>query len=456
MITIIHSNYFNYKGITVKKFILTLACLLLAAPAMAGTDGMTTLKESVVSAVKNHPQIKSMVHNRDAMSSNMSAALGRFFPSIDFSADYGYQEYSSSTTRAAGTDNDMNVAADSTLQLTQPLYDGMDRMSDYEGSKYRLNSAEYRLYDSVETVALDAIRSHIDVVRERKLVTLAGENITAHQEVLDSIVERVSAGAGSRADEMQARGRVARAETTLITYSGSLRVAEAEYARQTGKMPGPLSPAGYHPDYAEGTIEAMLDKAIAGNPKVKFYTSELDAIKQDKDMVQSSYLPTLDLQLSTRNTDELDGSETYIQDNRAMLAFNWNLFNGTSDYHRVQAADARVKEAQSSLQDAVDDLTRQVMNAWTEYQTAVKSVEKHQEALSYSQESRDMYLMQFNVGQRSLLDVLDSINEVFSNSVLLETAMSNREFSMYKFLALQGELVNKLEVASNNYDPEAE
>jgi len=440
----------------VKKFLLaTLACLLLGTPALAGTDGMTTVKETVVTAVKQHPQIKSLVHNRDAMSSTMSAALGRFFPSLDFFADYGYQDYSSSTTRAQGTDKEYNLAADSTLQLTQPLFDGMDRMSDYEGSKYRLKSAEYRLFDSVETVALNAIRSHIDVVRERKLVTLAGENITAHQSVLDSIVERVSAGAGSRADEMQARGRVARAETTLITYSGDLRIAEAEYARLTGKMPGPLSPAGYHPDYSEGTIEAMLDKSIAGNPKIKYYTSELDAIKQDKDMAQSTYMPSLDLKLSTRNTDELDGSETYIQDNRAMLAFNWNLFNGTTDYNNVQAADSRVKSAQSELQNAVDDLTRQVMNAWTEYQTAVKSVEKHEEALKYSQESRDMYLMQFNVGQRSLLDVLDSINEVFSNSVLLETAMSNREFSMYKFLALEGELLKKLEVASKEYDPEA-
>lgn len=449
-------NFPKNKGFDVKKFILTtLACLVLATPALAGTDGTTTLKETVITAVKHHPQIKAMLFNRSAVSSDMSAALGRFFPSLDFTADYGYQGYSSSATRAQDTNEGMKIAADSTITLTQPIYDGMNRLSDYEGSKYRLQSAEQRLFDNVESVALDAIRAHIDIVRERKLVTLAGDNITAHQEVLDSIVERVSAGAGSKADEMQARGRVARAETTLINYSGSLKNAEAEYARVTGKMPGPLADAGYHPDYAEGTLEAMLDKAIANNPKVKVYMAELEATKQDKDMTSSSYLPSLDLELSSRNTDELDGSETFIQDNRAMLALNWNLFNGSTDYHQVQAADARVKESEALLQDTVDDITRQVMNAWSDYQTSVKAVEKHEEALRYSQESRNMYLMQFNVGQRSLLDVLDSINEVFSNSVLLETAQSNRTFSMYKFLALQGELIKKLEVASNEYDPEA-
>ena len=95
------------------------------------------------------------------------------------------------------------------------------------------------------------------------------------------------------------------------------------------------------------------------------------------------------------------------------------------------------------------------MTAWSDYQTEVKAVEKHREALRYSEESRDMYLLQFNVGQRSLLDVLDSINENFSNSVLLETSLANRTFSLYKFLALQGELVHRLDVAANTYDPEA-
>lgn len=440
-----------------KRFILaTLVCLLLSTPAIAGTDGKTTLKESVVAAVKQHPQIKAMLYNRDAMSSNLSASLGRFFPSLDFTADYGYQGYSSSTTRAQGKNEGMNTAADSTMTLTQPIFDGFNRLSDYEGSKYRLQSAEQRLYDNVESIALDAIRSHIDIVRVRKLVTLAGENITDHQKVLDSIVERVAGGAGSKADEMQARGRVARAETTLITYMGDLRTSEAQYARLTGVMPGPLTTVDYHPEFANGTLDTMLDKAVANNPKIKIYMAELEASKQDKDVTNSTYLPSLDLKLSSRNTDELDGSETFIQDNRAMVAFNWNLFNGTSDYHDLQAAKSRVKESEATLQDSVDDLTRQVMTAWADYQTAVQSIAKHQEALRYSMESRDMYLMQFNVGQRSLLDVLDSINEVFSNSVLLETAQSNRDFSMYKFLALQGELINNLEVPTKDFDPETE
>jgi len=420
--------------------------------AFADVDGTVSLKESVVDAVKQHPQIKALLYNRDAVSKSKAASLGRFFPSLDLSSDYGLQNYNSSTTRAAETEQRNRTASDSSLTLTQNVFDGMDRYNDYQSEKARLNSADNRLIDNVETVALDAIRAHIDVVRERKLTTLAGENITAHQEVLNSIAERVAGGAGSKADEMQARGRVARAETTLITYTGALRTAEAEYIRTVGKTPMVLADPEYHPEYIPGTMGQIMEKTLDNNPKIHIYKAEVEVTERDKNVVESSMYPDLDVELSSRYTNNLDGTETYLSDNRAMLALSWNLFSGGTDYNDTRTAKARIMEARENLQDITDDLTRQVATAWAEYETSIGSIAKHQEALQYSIESRDMYLMQFNVGQRSLLDVLDAINEVFSNSVLLETAQSNRNFTLFKFLTLEGDLIRTLEVAENTYD----
>ncbi len=440
-----------------KQLVTTLfITLILACATIAGAEETSSIKVTVTKAVKHHPQIKSLLYNREAMSQNLASSLGRFFPSLDLTSNAGFQQYSSSTTRDAGSESRHRTASDATVKLSQNLFDGMDRYNTYQGSKERLTSAEYRLFDNVETVALNAIRAHIDVVRQRKLVTLAEENITSHQEVLDSIAERVQAGAGSLADEMQARGRVARAETTLITYTGDLRIAEAEYTRMVGNAPGPLDDAEFTMERVPENMESILDQAMEQNPKIKIFKTELVVVESDKKVAQAKFFPTVDLEVSSRNTNHIDGSDTYLQDNRAMLAMNWNLFSGTSDYHNTKRDSARVKEAEANLQDTIDDMTNQVASTWAEYETTVGSIEKHFEALSYSMESRDMYLMQFNVGQRSLLDVLDSINEVFSNSVQLETAQSNYTFTLYKILALEGVLVNSLEVTATEYDPEAE
>ncbi|NDV18289.1 TolC family outer membrane protein [Pseudodesulfovibrio sp. JC047] len=426
--------------------------LVLSVPAMAQTDTGMTVKDSVVAAVKQHPKIKAMLFNRDAVSKAQLSALGRFFPSLNLTGEAGWQEYSSALTRSTNVDRHTRTPTDVTVSVSQPIFDGFDRWSDYKREGARLTSAEGRLVDNVETVALDAVRAHVDVVRIRRLVNLAGENITAHQQLLDSITERVEGGAGNKADEMQAKGRVARAETTLVTYIGQLRAAEADYARTVGVTPKVLDDPEYNPEYIPATAEQILDITLENNPKIAVYKAEIEVAERTKGVLESSMYPEIDVYYAHRNTDDLDGSDSWVQDDKAMLRANWNLFNGMSDYNDVRTASARVREAKSTLQDTTDDLIRQVAAAWAEYESSIGQIEKYQEALQYSLESLDMYLMQFNVGQRSLLDVLDATNEVFSNKVQLETSTSNRNFTLYKFLALEGQLMKTLEVASNTYD----
>ncbi|WP_243544989.1 TolC family outer membrane protein [Pseudodesulfovibrio tunisiensis] len=439
-----------------KILLAAFVAVLCCAPAWAGTDGTTSLKETVALAVKSHPKVKAMLHNREAMSRTLSASLGRFFPSLDLSSSYGLQQYDSQDTRLAGRDQDSKAASDSTLTLTQNVFDGMERLSRYDMDKARLDSAEGRLFDNVETIGLDAVRAHIDVHRERMLAHLAVENVASHKDILSSIAERVAAGAGSRADEMQARGRLARAETTLITYEGNLRTVEANYLRMTGHTPGVLAVPGFAPEFMPASLEEVMERTLADNPKLRVYKAEVAAASESRDMVDARMYPDVDIKLSSRYTDNLDSSRTYLQDNRAMLALSWNLFSGGSDYNDSKAAEARIDEAQANLQDTTDDLVRQVSSAWSEYVTAAGQVAKHTEALQYSRESRDMYMLQFNVGQRSLLDVLDAVNEVFSNAVLLESARNNQIFTLYKLRTLEGKLVATLELGRDSYDSSSE
>ena len=110
-------------------------------------------------------------------------------------------------------------------------------------------------------------------------------------------------------------------------------------------------------------------------------------------------------------------------------------------------AKACEEEGYALFEKTALDVNRDVVAAWFDYQTAVKEVENYKRTLDFSRETNEMYMVQFNVGQRSLLDMLDSLNEVFNNSVLLETARMNRSYSLYKLLALQGRLVRALEIS---------
>jgi len=57
------------------------------------------------------------------------------------------------------------------------------------------------------------------------------------------------------------------------------------------------------------------------------------------------------------------------------------------------------------------------------------------------------YRSQFNVGRRSLLDVLDAQNSRYNTQVRLETARFSEIFSQYQLLAATNRLLSTLQVA---------
>ena len=406
-----------------------------------------SLEASITDALKQHPQIKSLKYNREAVDNTVEAAFGRFFPRVDLYSEMGLQNYSSPYTRANNTDY-WKYASDNRATLTQNLFDGYNRTSEHDRELAKQESARSRLSDTIETVALDAIRAHVDVARQRELIRLAQDNVARHETILQSIKERVDAGAASRADEMQALSRLARARTTLVTYQGELKVAEADYARAVGQAPTELVPPEYPSGLAPVNMEQVAEKALSSNPKINTYSYEITVAQEERDIVGSRMYPTLDLKASTRYTDDLDESLSWIWDNRLMLVVNWNIFNGTTDYYDKKAAEARIHEAEADLNDTVDGIMRLVSTAWAEYHMSIDQVTLYTQALDYSTQSRDMYMQQFNVGQRSLLDVLDAENELFSNAVLLKTAIYNRTYSVYKIQAIQGTLIQAMDMTA--------
>jgi len=64
-----------------------------------------------------------------------------------------------------------------------------------------------------------------------------------------------------------------------------------------------------------------------------------------------------------------------------------------------------------------------------------------------SENSLDAYQQQFSLGQRTLLDLLDSQNEVFGSRQALVNAQYDELFAMYRVLNSMGVLVRSLNVA---------
>ena len=129
-----------------------------------------------------------------------------------------------------------------------------------------------------------------------------------------------------------------------------------------------------------------------------------------------------------------------------MGVMRWNVFSSGADVAADKAAAARVRQASQTVFNYADDLSLQMNDTWTRYLAAKEQQKYYEEAMGYNRQTLDAYLEQFNLGERSLLDVLDAENELFSSSTQYETATGNVIVGAYTLRALMGVLLPELGV----------
>ncbi len=408
------------------------------------------VKESVLFGMQNHPRIKSFQEYRESASYDIDRARSGWFPRLDVRAGYGPRMYSDETTRFLEHDDNWYMRSDADVVLSQTLWDGFATQRRVDLAKERFSSADSRLFDNSEAVALDAVLAHINVLRQLKIVELSHQNILAHEKILSGQKERVSSGASSMADVTQTQARLARAHSSLATAEADLANAVADYKAATGVEAENLAPVEF-PAAAPLDYKDTLEQCIANNPKLAALKSDARAAVAQTGIAKSAFHPNVYLEAGTVYRDYVDSSESWANGFTVLLRMNWNLFNGLYDYYNVKSSKALERQARSDINDQYNTIDQAVKTTWSDLTSSREQIKFYGDAVNYDTQTRDMYGQQFVLGERSLLDLLDAENELFSSSLQLVTSHANEVAAAYKLLALEGKLTDSLGVSHESF-----
>jgi len=299
--------------------------------------------------------------------------------------------------------------------------------------------------DNANTLALDAIIAHVDVLRRQEIYQLAIDNVARHEDILKKARDRVARGVDTRADVSQAQSRLARAKSAKTEAYASLRNGEDSYTRLTRQPAVNLEPV-FPPADMYANVDEVLKEARKMNPKVAAFLEDVKAASARKEQAASAFTPWIGVEAgpSYSNRDNKRPLETYEFGVAAVV--RWNLFNSGADQAATKAAMARVRQARQGLYDYMDDLKLEVEKSWTEYLSAQKQFTFYKEAADFNRTTRNAYQEQFVLGQRSLLDVLDAENELFNSASQAATAYSNQIIAAYRMKALTGALIPSFDI----------
>jgi len=280
------------------------------------------------------------------------------------------------------------------------------------------------------------------------VVQYARENLRYVEGVLEEIKEGVARKAFSVADEQQAQERVFSAEARLIEANEDLNSARIRFLRLVGR---PIE-RYVEPRRLARNLPPMLSEAIGvarqSNPAILIANADIDAAVANYDKSKSEFLPKLNLELQGRAGNNLDGIEGRETDLRAELALRWNLFNGGIDSANKQEQLRRIDEQRYRKLNAYRDVEEAVRLAWERRLQQNRRQVRLEEQLASTNKLIQTYSEQFKVGQRSLLDLLDTQNSRFANQIELETARTASKFADYRILTTMGVLLQTLKISA--------
>ncbi|MDV9033155.1 TolC family outer membrane protein [Pseudomonas sp. RAC1] len=422
---------------------------ILLAMVCANAQAMS-ITEAVQSAVDYHPQISSNRNSKLSADEDVKFARGGYFPTVDLVAGYGRQRSDNQNTRGVNPDGTRNHDkatlnyTQSELRLRQMIFDGFNTSNEVGRTQSVATSRAYYTQAVAQDVALRAIEVYLEVLKRRELVTLARNNLQAHLRVNDQIGLRSERGVGSTADLDQSRARRALAENNLDTAEVDLADAEANFYSVVGRQPEELEAPSSIKIQMPNTLDEARQGMRENNPYLKSAQADVNAAEKQYEVAKSPFYPRLDAVLATGANNNTGGERGHSNNDwQAGVELSYNLFRGGSDKARLESDSYKINQAMDIRNNALRELTENLSLAWNAMNNARKQTPSAREYAETTTRVRAAYQDQFGLGQRTLLDVLDSENELYNANRRYTEVRYTEEYSMYRVLATMGELLTK-------------
>lgn len=417
------------------------AVALSTALACTPAFGQTPLQTAIKDAIERNPEVQASWYEFLASKQERDGATSGYRPTVDLQARYGqeWDDYSA---------DDTYDGADGQVSFRQMLYDGFETRSEV-GRFTDLQLVRYHeLLETAEQTAFEAYQAYTDVIRRRELRDLAQENLERHQVVFQQIVDGVNAGVVRTADLEQVSGRLALAESNLVTEQSNLHDVTARFLRIVGSLPGQdIEPHEPAQTPALDTLASTLLRAYENNPGFHAAIRNIHAAESAVDTSKASTRPRLDLTANygTQTYDDF-GQDNGRSDARVGLELSYNLYRGGRDSAAIKEAYERTNRAKALRDKECVDLRQEAQIAFND----IRAIDRRLPSLNQHRLSSERvviaYRDQFDIGERTLLDVLDAENEAFDAKSAYVNALRDRDIAVAQTLTATGDWLAAVDV----------
>ncbi|MFL5337901.1 MAG: TolC family outer membrane protein [Geminicoccaceae bacterium] len=426
---------------------IALVAVLTAPPA-----GAASLRDALVTTYLTSPRLEAGRSELRQVDETVPQALAGYRPSLFVNGDLTGER---STVREQRQVFEQNRAGKSVnLTLRQNLYAGGGTQAQVSRAENQVQAQRSRLYGLEQQVLLDAVDAYTAAYRDQAVLDLALNNEERLKRQLEATRDRFDVGEVARTDVAQAEARLSRARADVEQAKADLASSRAAYQRVVGEEPTKLE---------EPKVLAELPKTedetrafAAQNPDIVAATFDLYAARDNVDVAFSDLLPSLDLRGEVQYADEPTAQVEWGRTGLLGLTLSIPLYQGGGEYSRVRQNRQVVRQRRDELETAHRSVQELVTSSWERLLAATAAIDAFRAEVRANQIALEGVQQEALVGARTVLDVLDAEQELFTSQVNLVRASREEVLASYQLKLAVGQLtVEGLSLPVQAYNPVA-
>ena len=399
------------------------------AIAPSGKLTNSSFGKRIKTAVETSPNLAQSDTAIDAARAERDAAEGAFLPKVSLGLN----------ARSERVDSDI-ADVSPYLRFSQLVYDGGAANGNLAASRFRLLESRGNQLQIAAATALAAIETYVLVLDRQKIVEIAHDNVETHKRIERQIVERVAQGAGSNADVLTARSRVADARTKLADAKSQSDRAYARFREVFGQPPGVLTPPLPAPDLARSDSQIVMD-----SPQIRRADAALMAAKAERSAALARRQPEIRV-AAFANQDNSRDANVGVD-----FSVNYELDSTGQRRAGIAAAEAQVKQAEFARTALIREIGRELGFIRSDQSAGAERLREARIAMRANEDSVAATQEQFMIGRSSLIEILDAQRDFVNAQERLILAEQNYFLTGYAAIGLTGDIIDLFGIELKNW-----
>ncbi|MCL6361103.1 outer membrane channel protein TolC [Pectobacterium polaris] len=421
---------------------------LLIGLSLGGFSAMSqaeNLLQVYQQAKSTNPDLRSSAATRDAAFEKINESRSPLLPQLGLGADYTYN-------KGYRDNKDVNSNAKSaSLQLTQTLFD-MSKWRALTLQEKQAGIEDVTYQTAQQNLILNTATAYFNVLRAIDSLSYINAQKQAIYRQLDQTTQRFNVGLVAITDVQNARSQYDSVLANEVLARNTLDNALESLRQITGN---------FYPQLAGLNIErfsTQKPEAVnnllkeAENRNLNLLSARLsqDLAREQIRSAETGYMPTLDLTASTGVTDtRYSGSRTNNSNSfndsdagqhRVGINFTLPLYSGGATNSQVKQAQHSYVSSSELLESAHRSVIQIVRSSFNNISASISSINAYKQAEVSAQSSLDAMEAGYQVGTRTIVDVLNATTTLYNAKQQLSSARYDYLINQLNIKSAQGTL----------------